>query len=789
MIPKMQQMVLVWISLWTASSQVLAQPFGDSLDNDVYWVLKRNCTKCHDELGEQQAASGVADLLDLEVLASAYLDASDEELLNDLVMGDEARMPKPSFDKVQWNGPMSSGDKNILRQWIDRGGPSEQYLSAQQQPPRDRITLGAVAKAVQADLQSLRGSDVRNARYLTLANAYNDPDVTEAELEIYRAAVVKTLNSLSSSSEVLGIDTSDANNKIVAIDDARTILRFDLRNIGWKSTKWDLVARHYPFDLDDRSAMRQQIAASTSSSVPVMRADWFVFAVLQPPLYHQLADIPDTLTKLEDSLNLDRLDAIRDRRVARAGMIESKVSVNNRLLERIPMTGRSGAYHISYDFASNTGKQNFRDFPLGPPGAFKSAKSFTHDGGEVIFNLPNGYQAYMLVDGVGRRLDIAPQAIVQDRTMPGSVIINGVSCLSCHFQGMKPERYSPRLDTLDEVREAVLDNNIRFDAAEKELVTELHVDHEKFVDLVESDRERFLNALEASGIPQKGATEPARALFDYFKNSLTLGKVAAEFGLDEDDLRSRLERESETRQVLTVAEKGILKRQEWMSLFGRTARLIGLGSVREPAELPYPYFGDKVENLAHNEAIEQSTTPDVGHTGVDLVDMENRDGLLKIDMWTEDERRSYQEGELLRVRVRANQDCFLTLVSIDPLGDMTLLMPNSFHGNFPLRGNRTETIPTEQMEFDFVTQPPHGRTILKAIATKRPLDLRGVTQQRLANEGLASLGRAKGFGVRQSSKQRPTQRPKLDRLTVNGIEEQFAPNEWATGSFSVTTRP
>lgn len=732
----------------------------------------------------------MADLLDLETLGSAYLDASDEELLNDLVLGDEARMPKSNFDQIEWNGPMSASDKDVLRKWIDRGGPSEQYLASQQQPGRKLLTFAAVQEAIVADLQTLRGNELANARYLTLANAHNDHNVSENDLEVYRAAIVKTLNSLSNAADVVGLDTSDANHRLVAVDEQRTAFRLDLRDIGWKAHRWNLVSRHYQFDLDDRSAAHKQIASATSSVVPAIRADWFVFATLQPPLYHELVGIPDSLAQLEADLNLERIAAIRDRRAARAGMIESKVSVNNRLLERIPMTGRSRAYHISYDFASNTGNQNFRDFPLGRPGTFKTDKSFQHDGGEVIFNLPNGYQAYMLVDGVGNRLDIAPQAIVQDRTMPGSVIINGVSCLSCHFQGMKPERYSPRLDEMDEVREAVFDNKVRFDPAEREVVSELYPEHDEFRDLVESDRERFLDALAKSGIPQKGATEPARALFDYFKNDLTLNKVAAEFGLEEVDLQAKLQRESETRQVLLAAEKGVLKRQQWLSLFGRTAQLIGLGTVRVADALPYPYFGEKVDDLARNEAVEQKTTPGVGHTGVDLIDVENRDGTLKLEMWTADERRSFQDGELLRVRVRANQDCFLTLVSIDPLGEMTLQMPNSFHGNFPLRGNRTETIPTEQMEFEFFAQPPHGKTILKAIATKRPLDLRGITPQRLADVGMASLGRAKGFGVREKLSQSGRNTPQtLDQLAVEDIEKQFAPNEWATASFAVTMRP
>lgn len=767
-----------------------AEPFGDALDQEVYWVLKKNCTKCHDDLGDEQAAASVGDLLDLETLAIGYLDPSDEDMINDLLFGPEARMPKPEFDELPWNGPLSSGDRATLRTWVDRGGPSEEYLAAQQAPARSLITPEIASDAILSDLQTLRGVELRNARYLTLWNLHNNPEISESELDVYRAAIVKTLNSLSHSADVLGLDTSTASNRLTAVDKMRTIFRFDLRDLNWASAEWDRVANHDPFSVDTRSATDTAIANATSSGYPVLRADWFVFATLQPPLYHELLHITPTLDELERNLGLDRVGAIRQRRVARAGMIESKVSVNNRLLERIPMSGRNGAYHISYDFASNIGEQNFRDFPYGPPGTFRTDKSFEHDGGEVIFNLPNGFQAYMLIDGVGNRLDIAPQAIVQDRTMPGSVIINGISCLSCHYQGMKPERFSPRLAALDEVRAAVLDNSRRFTAAEHELTTELYPEHDVFRKLVEEDRVRFLTALKAAGIPQKGATEPARALFDQFKNDLTIERVAAEFGLSVNDLRSRMQREAETRQILAAAERGTLKRQQWLNVYGRSARLMGLGTGRTTASLPYPYFGEKVDELATNHAVDSTHNPDVGHTGIDLIDAENRDGQLKIEMWTEDERRSFAEGEPLRVRLRANHDCFVTLISIDPAGDMTLLMPNSFHGNFPIGAGQTITIPTPQMTFEFVTQPPHGRTILKAIATTRPLDIKGVTRQRLANEVVASLGRAKGFGVKkkQVAVRQPVQ-PQLTQLTVERLETMFDGNEWATASFSVTTRP
>ena len=64
---------------------------------------------------------------------------------------------------------------------------------------------------------------------------------------------------------------------------------------------------------------------------------------------------------------------------------------NNRVVER--HASRYGAYWKSYDFAGNTGTQNIFTHPL----------DFTQDGGEIIFNLPNGLQGYLIVDASGER--------------------------------------------------------------------------------------------------------------------------------------------------------------------------------------------------------------------------------------------------------------------------------------------------------------------------------------------------------------------------------------------------
>src|SRR5262249_36784614 len=159
--------------------------------------------------------------------------------------------------------------------------------------------------------------------------------------------------------------------------------------------------------------------------------------------------LPATERELEKILRLDTLENVRLERVARAGFNGSGVSRNNRLIERHESGGV--VYWKSYDFAGNVRRQNLFAHPLGPS---NDAFSFEYDGGEIIFSLPNGLQAYFLVDSKGRRLDKGPTNIVSDPKRPDRAVENGLSCMSCHSRGI--------IEKSDQVRGHVVKNSDAF---------------------------------------------------------------------------------------------------------------------------------------------------------------------------------------------------------------------------------------------------------------------------------------------------------------------------------------
>ena len=148
-----------------------------------------------------------------------------------------------------------------------------------------------------------------------------------------------------------------------------------------------------------------RLREGTESEVPLIHVDWFLATASLPPLYHDILRLPETDRELEKDLGIDVAENLRrapGRNVWRAGFNDSGPSLHNRVVER--HTSRYGAYWKSYDFSGSVGKQHIFTYPL----------SFEHDGGEIIFHLPNGLQAYYISNASGVRIDAAPTSIVRD---------------------------------------------------------------------------------------------------------------------------------------------------------------------------------------------------------------------------------------------------------------------------------------------------------------------------------------------------------------------------------------
>ena len=457
---------------------------ADDARGDAVAVLAKHCARCHTGARAQADFDFVTS--PRRLVAAGFIvpgDAARSLIVQRIAAGE---MP-PETVKTR----PSAAELATLRAWIDAmaAAPATAF--------RDDAELGRV---LAADRAALARDAAPHARWLTLSHLAN-AGLGDGELEPYRVALAELLASLS---------WAPAPPAPVAIDAARTLYRIDLRELGWSAATWDAIRAAYPYGV------------ARGAGVPdALRADWFVATASRPPLYHDILALPDTETGLGHLLGIDLAADIAAGRVARAGFTNSGVSQHNRIVER--HATRHGALWRSYDFASSVGVENVFAHPL----------DFVPAGGELIFNLPNGLQAYMLVDAQGRRIAKAPTTIVSDPRRPDRAVENGLSCMGCHAHGI--------VDKADQIRDAIGDTVPIADRAE---IERLHPRASQLSALYAQDRARFVAGLAAIGVtpPADPADEPITRVTARYEAELDLRTAAAELGLAADELTARLDR-------------------------------------------------------------------------------------------------------------------------------------------------------------------------------------------------------------------------------------------------------
>ena len=510
-----------------------------NLAQQAYAIFERNCLNCHGEHGAftEEIIIDHTALIETGAVVPGKPIAS--ELYKRLLTNDPAKRMPLGQPRLPATAILT------IDNWIRAGAPDWQM------PERDTdfITSTEMLETIEKHVNSLSPFDRAFTRYFTITHLYNAGESAEA-LHAYQRALSKLVNSLSWGREVI---------KPQPIDPEETIFYIDLRDYEWEigTNRWTLIEQVYPyrieFDAPTQTHLRKKLTdlrEDMHCEVPFVHVDWFIATASLPPLYHDILDLPQTDHELETRLEVNVVENIRNaagRRVWRAGFNNSGVSSNNRVVER--HTSRYGAYWKSYDFAGSVGTQNVFTHPL----------SFRPDGGEIIFNLPNGLQAYYLVDAGGNRLDAAPIKIVRNPAASDPTVRNGLSCIGCHTEGMKVFE--------DEVRGVVEQNaNPPFN---KDRALRLYAGKAKMDELLEEDTARYRQALEKTG-DVFGGIEPVQRFHEAFQRPIDAAHAAAAVGLETADLLEKVRENANLKNlglaVLTGGSGGV-KRDTWTSNF------------------------------------------------------------------------------------------------------------------------------------------------------------------------------------------------------------------------------
>jgi mono/diheme cytochrome c family protein len=630
----------------------------------AYDVLETYCARCHQSgrLERPLASGGLANILAIDALARDPVlvkpGLPDASRLYDVL--ETRHAPLDVFTGGLATAEPQPEDIESIRGWI-RDLPS----SVQRCPSREPVRPDDMDKLMR-DAQRLERDQGGDVRFISLANLYNSC-ATPGEMSAYAQALNKLMNSLSSSAEPV---------KLTPLNTAATVFSFRMADFGWDTNRWALIERAYPPALVHRVAA--DVLKTAKTKVVIVNGDWLAAAAGEAPLYYELLGIPEKLTDLAKSNAVDIDESIKTAAARRIAVRTSAVTRGNRLIERHP--GARGGLWLVYDFATSAGDQDVFEHPQGPKSALFRQTPFKPDEIRALYALPNGFYAFALYDAAGNRIDRVlpgiekPYAGVEaDAVEPTTKA--GVKCFACHTDGL--------VEAKDDFKSA-LDPSAPASPSREAALRLFGTDSENTLLLIGS-RDRYHLAAKSVGIDPKTSIqgeELVTGLAERYREGADFETALAQTGLERDAFLNELTDAKGTAAPLARRLlHGVLSRSELERLFSL------LQDIDDPS-------------LA------------VAKPGGFLHDFKSEIGL---SMWLEKPRPV--PGDLVTVKVEADNDCYLTVISVDAAGVATVLFPNDFEPDNLISAAKPVSIPPASAPFQLRYKSEGSETLLARCST------------------------------------------------------------------------
>jgi hypothetical protein len=515
---------------------------NDPLTAQVQGILDLNCSSCHGAAG----LGGMNYIADLQALIdNGKIVKGDADASPVYIALSQQRMPPPAILDQR----PSSGEVELIKTWIDGLADVEECSN-----DGEFVSFDQVYATMNQDIQRQDAGDRQFIRYLGVVNAFN-AGACGAALEREQYALLKTINSLSTETQI---------RQPQPIDSRSLIYRIDIRDYGWDEAvtvqpgdtviqiingvatavnvdpngpidftdKWEAILNFsQPYSVEFTGDDADNLKLQANTLVPFLQVDAFIAAATTQNLYYAMIDAPATLNELFVQLGVDAADQQERRILTRAGFETSGVSKQERSLARFETNQPGGNFWVSFDFADN-GNQN-ESIYANPLGADLAAA-----GGEMIYSLPNGMMGFYVAanDGIGSRLTEAPTDVVVDPTQVknNGAVTNGVSCNGCHQRGM--------IQFTDTVREWVTENQLDYDDVTYEDVQELYPDNDRWLNIIGADNDYFQRSLAQAGVPVD-LRDPVTHLFlDFVAGGVQTPRAAGDLGVTPEFLANNLNR-------------------------------------------------------------------------------------------------------------------------------------------------------------------------------------------------------------------------------------------------------
>lgn len=143
-----------------------------------------------------------------------------------------------------------------------------------------------------------------------------------------------------------------------------------------------------------------------------------------------------------------------------------------------------------------------------------------------------------------------------------------------------------------------------------------------------------------------------------------------------------------------------------------------------------------------------------------LKNLRNDSPKLELDFWIERKNKkkikpgkkgTMKIGESIVFNFKANKNGYLTIVDIQPGGDVVILFPNDMSPKNKISGGKKYSIPSEDDEFEIIVSKPAGMDTVVAFFTRKKVDW--LDRKKLEGEGFWTvkekerLSMTRGFKV------------------------------------------
>lgn len=529
-------------------------------------VLASNCGQCHGPaLTPAQASAGMNYIDDIDRLVDegkiVPLNADGSRIVQ--------RMRDGSMPPFSTGRTVAEDDIETVARFID----DENFwpdLAPQTRDCTDQVfSFDDLYAAVANDLQTLDADDALTARYISLTNRFTAGVCADTSLDRDRQGLFKMVNALSTETTV---------EPPLPINEEATIYRIDLADYGWDlpvtvvnadgsttdfTDRWEALVGNnlyaVPFVGDDADDAVQD----SGTLVPVMLADSLLDTATIGNVYYALIDV-DVQATLDDfilnDLQIDVAQNLIDEEQIRAGTTKSRISRQDRVVQRDDINVRQGVLWQSFDFENDQNES-----------IFENPFDFAEGGTEAIFTLPNGMLGFIISDADGNIVEDSD--ILLDTNQANFRAVTSVSCSNCHARGLLP--------VVDEVREIALANALvsGLNNDEVEQLRAVYPEPEEFLRVVEGDSDQFYRRALTQATVDLDGGDPVSSVFFRFDQDIRIADAAGDLGMTADQLEQNLQL---INPALTVLRNSVLDRDDFTQFYIDSLCILSVVNENQP---------------------------------------------------------------------------------------------------------------------------------------------------------------------------------------------------------------